>query len=168
MGGHGGRAAGDHLAILHAPEHVPEVRRVLLEQNVITRNLNKRDFRALEGNRTGVILEIIRGGKNEAGALFHHIVYHLFKRGAFAIGGVDLIQPDHLGAGDILFQVLSGDKVRLAVAVVVLRTDQDHSKHERLGGDQGGGGRGRHRGVRSGGCNGIGGLRRRDLRRYGN
>jgi len=95
---------------------------------MVARDVDKDDIRILGGDHVGIGGKVVGGGQDHLGPLIDHILHHLLQRHALAVGRVELVKDEHLGARQVLFRVLPGTEMGLAPTVVVLRAHEDHAK----------------------------------------
>ena len=85
----------------------------------------------LQGRFPGAVFHIIRVGNNQPGAFFRHIIDQHRDADPGTVSRIHLVDIDHLGVGDVFFNVQPAFVMGLAPPVIVVGPYQEQAEDKR-------------------------------------
>ena len=125
-----GGETGNHLAVLHPSHQVAQVRRCVAGQYVVAGDVEEVDFRMLTGSFPHAVFHIIRIADDQLRAFIHQLIDDCRNRQSGPVSGVHFVDIDHFAAGKLRLDIAAAFVMRLAPAVIVVGTDQQHTESQ--------------------------------------
>ncbi|EKD35740.1 MAG: hypothetical protein ACD_75C01798G0001, partial [uncultured bacterium] len=139
---HGGSKAGHHLAVFHPAHEVAEIGAGLAGQGIVPGDVDELHLRMHGRGLADAVLHVIGVADDQFGTLADQIVNQHRDGDAGTVGRVDLVDVEHLCAGQNLFHGLASLEVGLTPAVVIGRPHHQQAEGvvggygaERIAGD---------------------------------